>query len=158
MGRLFDAVAALCGLRAESRTRARRRSSSRLCDRGEHGAYALPLVDGARRRCSTRAAAIRAIAADLAAGAPAGRVSARFHEGVAARDGRACAEAAARQGLERVVLSGGVFQNRLLLERTAALCGRGPADARPRRLPPNDGGIAYGQAAVAAARDRAGAL
>ena len=58
-----------------------------------------------------------------------------------------------------VVLSGGVFQNRTLLERTAALlAGDGLRALVPEQLPPNDGGIAYGQAAVAAARDRAGVL
>jgi hydrogenase maturation protein HypF len=52
-----------------------------------------------------------------------------------------------------VVLSGGVFQNRLLTERTAALLSRdGLRPLVPERLPPNDGGIAYGQAAVAARR------
>ena len=61
---------------------------------------------------------------------------------------------AARSGIELAVLSGGVFQNRLLVERTAELL----ADAGlrvliPERLPPNDGGISYGQVAVAAARD-----
>jgi hydrogenase maturation protein HypF len=51
-----------------------------------------------------------------------------------------------------VVLSGGVFQNRLLLERcTADLAARGLRVLHPERLPCNDGGISYGQAAVAAA-------
>jgi hydrogenase maturation protein HypF len=51
------------------------------------------------------------------------------------------------------VLSGGVFQNRLLLTRTArALAREGLRVLIPRALPPNDGAIAYGQAAVAAAR------
>ena len=52
------------------------------------------------------------------------------------------------------MLSGGVFQNRLLLERTAASARGAPgcACSCPSALPPNDGGIAYGQAAVAAAR------
>ena len=59
----------------------------------------------------------------------------------------------ATQALDRVVLSGGVFQNRLLLELTVAdLRQRGLRVLLPERLPPNDGGIAYGQAAVAAAR------
>jgi Hydrogenase maturation factor len=53
------------------------------------------------------------------------------------------------------VLSGGVFQNRLLLERTLALLANaGLRVLVPELLPPNDGGIAYGQAAVAAARPR----
>jgi hydrogenase maturation protein HypF len=52
-----------------------------------------------------------------------------------------------------VVLSGGVFQNRLLLERTAALLDEaGLRVLVPERLPPNDGGISFGQAAVAASR------
>jgi hydrogenase maturation protein HypF len=66
----------------------------------------------------------------------------------------ACTEAASARGIGTVVLSGGVFQNRLLLERTAAsITGAGLRVLVPERLPPNDGGIAFGQAAVAAARD-----
>ena len=53
---------------------------------------------------------------------------------------------AARAGLERVVLSGGCFQNRYLLERTVArLEAEGFRPAWPQRVPPNDGGIALGQ-------------
>ena len=58
-----------------------------------------------------------------------------------------------RSGLDTVVLSGGVFQNRTLLAATASrLEARGLRVLVPERLPPNDGGISYGQAAVAAAR------
>jgi hypothetical protein len=58
-----------------------------------------------------------------------------------------------RRGLDTVILSGGVFQNRVLLERTTArLDAAGLRVLVPRRLPANDGGIAFGQAAVAAAR------
>src|SRR3954469_14094424 len=59
----------------------------------------------------------------------------------------------ARRGLTTAVLSGGVFQNRILLEATVArLEETGLRVLVPERVPPNDGGIAYGQAAVAAAR------
>ena len=65
--------------------------------------------------------------------------------------------AAEQHGLSLVVLSGGVFQNRLLVTRTAeALEGRGLRVLVPELLPPNDGGIAYGQANVAAAIDERG--
>ena len=79
-------------------------------------------------------------------------VAARFHHAVARATADACARAAVRAGLSMVVLSGGVFQNRLLLEETARLLtAAGLRVLLPERLPPNDGGIAYGQAAVAAA-------
>jgi hydrogenase maturation protein HypF len=68
---------------------------------------------------------------------------------------RACALVADRHGLGSVVLSGGAFQNRVLLERTSELlAGRGLRVLFPRRLPPNDGGIAFGQAAIAASAER----
>ena len=60
---------------------------------------------------------------------------------------------ASAAGLGTVVLAGGVFQNRLLLERTADLLAEaGLRVLVPRLVPPNDGAIALGQAAVAAAR------
>jgi hydrogenase maturation protein HypF len=66
---------------------------------------------------------------------------------------RACVVAAERAGTELVALSGGVFQNRRLLERSSSLLGAaGLRVLTPERLPPNDGGIAYGQLAVAAAQ------
>ncbi len=93
------------------------------------------------------------LAADVARGVPAGVVSARFHDTVAEATAAACARAASARGLDTVVLSGGVFLNRRLLERTVAALRRpGLRVLVPERLPPGDGGIAYGQAAVAAAR------
>jgi hydrogenase maturation protein HypF len=96
--------------------------------------------------------AIRAVLADAAAGTDPRRISARFHRAVAHATAAACTEVAAAAGLDRVVLSGGVFQNRLLLEWTAAaLEAAGLRVLVPERLPPNDGGISFGQAAIAAA-------
>jgi hydrogenase maturation protein HypF len=82
-------------------------------------------------------------------------ISARFHNALAAATAEACSRAAGRCGTGTVVLSGGVFQNRRLLERTAELVrAAGLRVLVPEALPPNDGGIAYGQLAVAAARLR----
>ena len=85
----------------------------------------------------------------LRGGSTSAVVSARFHNAVA----RATAQALTAAGKEVVVLSGGVFQNRRLLTATRdALEAAGHRVLVPERLPPNDGGISYGQAAVAAAR------
>ncbi len=152
MGRLFDAVGALCG--APPRVSYEGQAAIELeamADAGERGAYELPLVGGVLDPVP----ALRALLADLAAGEAPARVAARFHNGVAAATAAACAELAAPRGTEIVVLSGGVFQNRLLLERTAGLlAAAGLRPLVPERLPPNDGGISFGQAAVAAAGSR----
>jgi hydrogenase maturation protein HypF len=97
---------------------------------------------------------VRAVASDLRRGTAVGSVAARFHNALATATAEACANEAERRSLSTVILSGGVFQNRLLTSRTASeLRGRGLKALLPTRLPPNDGGISYGQAAVAAARE-----
>jgi hydrogenase maturation protein HypF len=94
---------------------------------------------------------VLAVADDLARGVPVPVVSARFHNALAG----ATAEALVATGEPVAVLSGGVFQNELLLTRTtAALEAAGVTALTPRRLPANDGGISFGQAAVAAAAAR----
>jgi hydrogenase maturation protein HypF len=83
-------------------------------------------------------------------------VAARFHNGVATAVVEAAAALRERTGLATVALSGGVFQNLLLLGRVVAwLEARGFLVLTHSRVPPNDAGISLGQAAVAAARDRA---
>ena len=80
-------------------------------------------------------------------------VAARFHNGLAVATAEACVLAAERCGTDTVVLSGGAFQNRRLMERSRKLLeAAGLRVLTPEALPPNDGGIAYGQLAVAAAR------
>ena len=94
---------------------------------------------------------IRAIAEDLARGAPVPLVSARFHNTLASLTASVCTTLSRESGLRRVCLSGGTFQNHYLLERTsAALRRHGMEVFLHSRVPANDGGIALGQALIAA--------
>ena len=153
VGRLFDAVAALCGIRAESREEGMAAMElEAAADAGEKGSYPLRVRDGEKVLLDPRET-VQAIVSDLARDTPAALVSARFHAALAAATARALAMLAEREGTSTVVLSGGVFQNRLLLERChELLAARGLTVLLPRAVPPNDGGISYGQAAVAASR------
>jgi hydrogenase maturation protein HypF len=100
---------------------------------------------------------VRQIARDLVAGASVAGVAAGFHAALVEVTADACIRFAGASGLGTIVLSGGVFQNRLLLEALARRLKRaGLQVLTPVLLPPNDGGISFGQAAIAAARDGAG--
>ena len=149
MGRLFDAVAALCGVRTVVTYEGQAAVElEAVADRSERGAYPLDVAAGVLDARPT----VLAVADDVAAGVEPAVVAARFHRAVARATAQACAEVAATRGLDTVVLSGGVWQNRLLLELTLALLRDGGLRVLvPERLPPNDGAISFGQAAVAAA-------
>jgi hydrogenase maturation protein HypF len=101
---------------------------------------------------------IAALLCDRARGESVARIAARFHQALvdgALAIARLAAGASAGRGerVERVALSGGCFQNRLLSERLAgSLRAAGFTVLLHRAVPPNDGGIALGQIAVAAAR------
>jgi hydrogenase maturation protein HypF len=155
MGRLFDAIAALCGARAEVNYEGQAAAElEALADPAEEGRYPLPLRDdgGAPIVLDARPT-VWAVAEEVRAGVPVEAVAARFHNSLACVTAATCARLARRSGIDTVVLSGGVFQNRRLLERTRVLLEEaGLAVLTPEALPPNDGGIAYGQLAVAAAR------
>jgi hydrogenase maturation protein HypF len=156
MGRLFDGVAALCGVRSEVSYEGQAAIElEALADPHADGAYALELLvdpDGGPAILDP-GPAIEEIVAELAAGIDVATVSARFHAAVANATVGACTHLADAARVDTAVLSGGVFQNRLLLARTAtALEEAGMRVLVPERLPPNDGQIAYGQVAVAAAR------
>jgi hydrogenase maturation protein HypF len=152
MGRLFDAMSALCGLRQRVNFEGQAAIDlEAACDPGERGRYPVGLEpDGATLVIDPRET-IRAVADDMEAGADPGAVASRFHATMAAVTVEACARAAGSHGTDRIVLSGGVFQNRRLLEDVVAgLRSAGLQALVPERLPVNDGGISYGQAAVAA--------
>jgi hydrogenase maturation protein HypF len=148
VGRLFDAVAALCGLRLETTYEGQAAMElEAACDNSEHGAYPLRSVAGVLDARETIAAVDR----DVARGVAVATIATRFHHALADATATECARLAADRGLDVVVLSGGAFQNRRLLERTAAAVeAAGLRVLVPERLPPNDGGVSFGQAAVAA--------
>jgi hydrogenase maturation protein HypF len=154
VGRLFDAVAALCGVRADVNYEGQAAIELEgAVDRSERGEYEIAVEDrGGMLELDPRAAML-ALAGDRMGGVSTGMVAARFHRGLARATAHACERLAGERGLNVVVLSGGVFQNRVLLELTVAELERaGLRVLVPVRLPPGDGGISYGQAAVAAAR------
>ncbi len=155
-GRLFDAVAALCGIRAEvsyeGQAAIELEAIAALAPPVDPAAaYPMPLLDEQPGPMVIDAReTIRAILDDLERGVGPELVSARFHAGFAAATVEAALRAAERNGLDAVALSGGVFQNRLLLEAVASgLTGRGLRPLIPLQLPAGDGCISYGQAAVA---------
>jgi hydrogenase maturation protein HypF len=148
VGRLFDAVSALLGVRdvVTYEGQAAVELEQRV-DPDERGAY--PVTAGA---VVPGGELVAAVAEDLAAGVDAGRIAARFHHGLADATVRAVAALAATHGATTAALSGGVFVNAVLLERVrAGLEAHGLAVLVPTRVPCTDGGIALGQVAVAAA-------
>lgn len=93
------------------------------------------------------------ILADLAGGADAPLIAAKFHSGLAATVAETAARLAQRHGCKTVVLCGGVFQNKLMLEGvTDQLAALGLQALGPEKFPAGDGAIALGQAIIAAAR------
>jgi hydrogenase maturation protein HypF len=150
-GRLLDAIAALCGVRSTITYEGQAAIElEAIADRAERRAYPLAITDDLILDARPT---IRAVVADVASGTAVATVSARAHNALAYATAAACATAADRSHTDVVVLSGGVFQNRLLLEAcTEDLTARGLRVLHPERLPCNDGGISYGQAAVAAVR------
>lgn len=155
-GRLFDAVAALAGLGRRVSYEgqpALELEGLAWAGGGPPGeeAYPFAVVDGAELLLDP-APALAAILAAREAGAAVTRIAAGFHRGLARGLAELVARAAGRLGACPVVLGGGCFQNRYLLGALAPeLARRGLRWHLPRRVPPNDGGIALGQVAVLAA-------
>jgi hydrogenase maturation protein HypF len=149
-GRLFDAVSALLGLRDTINYEGQAAVElEQLADPAERGSYAAAVGETVRG-----ADLVRAAAEDLLAGVPAPVIAARFHRGVVDVVVTMCCRLREGTGLATVALSGGVFQNLLLLDGCVdRLSSAGFRVLTHGRVPTNDGGISLGQAVVAAARD-----
>lgn len=159
MGRLFDAVASLAGVRHEVAYEAEAaialeglaRSASGETSGTPYDFGVLAGRDVGEPVVADAAPVIRAVVADVRAGVPPELIAARFHTAVAALTVDLAELFRHRTGLGVVALGGGVFQNAVLLEETQrALREKDFTALRPRLLPPNDGGIALGQLLVAA--------
>ena len=147
-GRVFDAVAGILG----------------VCMTNEHEAQAPmaleALAENVRPRQYRAAGAMLDMSGFFAEmiqrheqGESASQLSADFHEAFAQTWAAAVGQVAERTGVKTVGLSGGVFCNALLTKRmTELLAGRGMRVVRHEVVPPNDGGIAFGQAAVVVQR------
>lgn len=168
-GRLFDAIAALLGVRDAINYEGQAAVElEQFADPAERGAYEAGVVrDGQAARGGYEAAVgdeplrvsgvdlVRACVADLRAGIAPAVVAARFHNGIADVIARVCDTSRTSTGVGTVALSGGVFQNLLLLGATVdALEQRDFRVLIHSRVPTNDGGISLGQTAVAAATMR----
>jgi len=163
LGRLFDAVAALIGIRRDVLYEGQAAIelemlavgadlSTPTADLSASGdAYPFAIGNQLPTKLDV-APMIHAIVRDLQQGVPQQQISVRFHYSIAALLATACLEARKQTGLNIVALSGGVFQNRLLLEQLIARLEEMAFQVYiNRRVPPNDGGLSLGQAAIAAA-------
>jgi hydrogenase maturation protein HypF len=151
VGRLFDAVAALLGIRdAVSYEGQAAIELEQLADPTETALFSAACIRKNNSFEINGADLIRAVIEGLLNGMPPVTIAARFHNGVAEAVCHGCQITRENSGLNTVALSGGVFQNMLLLERTVdRLETHGFRVLRHRHVPPNDGGISLGQAVIA---------
>jgi hydrogenase maturation protein HypF len=153
-GRLFDAVAALAGVRHrvsyEGQAAIELEGLAATADRD--GTYPFDLTDTPAATQIDCRPLISAVARDATEGRPAAVIARRFHATLAEIVTRTCGRVRRDTGVSLVALGGGVFQNALLLgECVARLRAEGFRVLRHRRVPAGDGGLCLGQLAVAAA-------
>jgi hydrogenase maturation protein HypF len=155
IGRLFDAIAALCGLGTSPSYEGQ---PAMLLEQAARPAACADLgvvgpgfdMAGESMLVLDPAPVVRSVVADLAAGRPVVEVAAGFHRALADAVVDAACVLASREGITDVCLAGGVWANGLLVELVApALVGRGLHVYLPSAVPPGDGGLALGQALVA---------
>ena len=158
-GRLFDGVASLLGLRDRVTFEGQAAMElEALAERDSDRIYRADVINTGGTMVVRTSDVIRGVVDDLLAAVPASRIAARFHATLVDIIVRVCAEARQQASISTVALSGGVFQNAWLLTATVdALEARGFTVYTHRRVPTNDGGLALGQAAVAARRLGGGA-
>jgi len=147
MGRLFDAAAALCGIRQDVNYEAQAAIEfEALVDPDEVGAYTFGIEDGIVDPIPV----FRSLVKDAQEQVTVHKIAARFHNGLAQMIVEVCKDIRSMRGVTDVALSGGVWQNMILLSKTAVDLRKGGFSVYLHRdVPANDGGIALGQAIVA---------
>ncbi len=156
MGRLFDALSALLCLRSAVNYEGQAAIElETIADRSVTESYEFEIA-GEKIKAEP---VIQSAVDDLLNGVPARVVSAKFHLGVVNLIARIARRVRDERHLNRVALSGGVFQNMFLLESVCRLLGgEGFEVFTHSRVPTNDGGISLGQAAIASARIASGRI
>lgn len=156
-GRLFDAAAALLGLRREAIYEGQPAVElEAAADPAADDLYPYDILNRDGTWIIDPAATLRALWCDFKAGRGIPRIAAAFHNTVAAFTRGVCRSIRDAQRVNRVALSGGCFQNALLTERLlAGLSEDGFEVLTHRTVPPNDGGISLGQATIAHALEEA---
>ncbi|MBI2400234.1 MAG: carbamoyltransferase HypF, partial [Deltaproteobacteria bacterium] len=150
MGRLFDAVASIAGVRDEITFEAEAAIElESIADRNETGSYPFGINDSEPVKIDA-ASLIRAIVNDINSGASTEAIAGRFHNAIADMTLTVCTKLRDGSGINDVVLTGGVFQNSLLTKLAAfRLEKAGFKVYMQEKVPSNDGGISIGQAVVA---------
>ncbi|MEO7238057.1 MAG: carbamoyltransferase HypF [Gemmatimonadales bacterium] len=159
VGRLFDAVAALVGLRMDAQFEGQAATMVEMAaDPDTRESYPVQLGEAGEGWVVDPGTLVRGVVNDLAAGRPVAEIAGKFHNALSDVITEVATRMRARSGIRRVAFTGGVFQNDLLTERAAdALVRRGFQVLLHEQVPCNDGGLSLGQAHVAgrtAARGR----
>jgi hydrogenase maturation protein HypF len=148
MGRLFDAVSALIGVRHTVNYEGQAAIElEQMTEAGERGEYPFEIVEEGEELIIDPDPLIEAIVDDLRRKESPSFISARFHNSIARLTVRMAQRIREARGLMEIYLSGGVFQNTLLLDKVRdLLSGAGFAVYAHHKVPPNDGCISLGQA------------
>lgn len=154
LGRLFDAVAALMGIRDAVLYEGQAAiEMEMLADTSAKDAYPFLIIEEKTPAILDVRPMLQALVHDIQRGTSIAHMAGRFHRTIAEMLTAACLHARTQTGLQRVALSGGVFQNRLLLELLVPLLEQESFQVYTnRRVPANDGGLSLGQLAIAAAQ------
>ncbi|MFH1382304.1 MAG: carbamoyltransferase HypF [Chloroflexota bacterium] len=152
-GRLFDAVSALIGVRSEIQYEAQAAIELEMVAyeaADETGSYPFSVIEQGDVNIVKIRELFAAVIADLTAGQSQASIAAKFHNTIARIILNLCQVISGKTGLTQVVLSGGVFQNRLLLRKAVSLLETEHFEVfTHRQVPCNDGGISLGQAVMA---------